>query len=121
MNNSAKTGNWGERIVADRLRAEGCQILERNWRCGRYEIDIIALKDCCLRFVEVKTRSAMGWTRPEDAVTQSKCRAVHRAASAYMASRYRDFDFRFDLAAVEYYPDGSWELRYIERVFESHW
>ena len=121
MKNAAETGRWGEQIVVDRLRADGCLIMERNWRYGRYEIDIIALKNECIRFVEVKTRSASGWSSGEDAIDAVKERALMRAASAYLARTRSNRPFRFDLAVVEYRTDGSYEVRYTESIAESHW
>lgn len=122
MKTTAETGKWGEQLVIDRLRAEGCLIMERNWRTGRYEIDIIAVdRFRCVRFVEVKTRRAGGWESAEASITPTKSRALMRAASAYMASRRPGDLFRFDLAAVEYTPDGNFEIRYTEGIIESHW
>ena len=48
-------GNSGEDKAADFLSAQGYQIVERNWRTRRGEIDIIAYKDDILVFAEVKT------------------------------------------------------------------
>lgn len=122
MTTKAEIGKRGENLVADHLRSIGALVLERNWRSGRYEIDIIALKDEYLLFVEVKTRAVSDWASPEDAIDASKCRALKRAALAYMAqSPYRNAEFRFDLAAVELNPDGSHELRYTESFLEYHW
>lgn len=122
MKTTADTGKWGEQVVVEHLRAEGCVIAAQNWRCGRCEIDIIAAdRTGCLRFVEVKTRAVGGWESGEAAITPSKCRALKRAASAYMACRGGYDDFRFDLAVVEYGPDGSFELRYVKDFIESHW
>lgn len=121
MNNKATTGRMGEELVTERLRSEGFLIVERNWRAGRYEIDIIALKGACLHFVEVKTRAAGGWTSPEEAMTPSKCRSLMRAAAAYTSCRYAGYDLQFDLAAVDIFPDGSSDIRYIADVVQSHW
>lgn len=118
MKNAAEIGRWGEQVVVDRLRAEGCLIMERNWRCGRYEIDIIALdrREDCVRFVEVKTRSAGSWGSAESAITGTKLRALMHGASAFMAMQGIDREFRFDLAAVEYAPDGRCEVRITENI-----
>lgn len=121
MNYTSVTGQRGEQAVVDRLRAEGCLIMERNWRSGRYEIDIIAIKEGCIRFVEVKTRSASNWNRPEDSIVASKRRSMRNAARAFMAHRYAGYEFRFDLAAVEPQPDGSCRIDYYEDILQSGW
>ena len=48
-------GKKGEEIVAEYLKKEGYVVLEKNWRLPIGEIDIIAMGDGCLVFVEVKT------------------------------------------------------------------
>ena len=54
---SARTyGAAGEAFAASALEAEGYRILERNWRSGRSEIDLIAQRGDIIAFVEVKTR-----------------------------------------------------------------
>lgn len=125
MNNTADIGRWGENVVAEWLRDRGYQIVERNWRPAgvRGEIDIIALKEGCLHFVEVKTRAEGGWASAEDAIDTSKLRALRRAASGYLSSAgcFRSYDFCFDLAAVDYRPDFTFQVRYVERIAESHW
>ncbi|PIW74862.1 MAG: YraN family protein, partial [Candidatus Portnoybacteria bacterium CG_4_8_14_3_um_filter_44_15] len=50
-----KTGDLGEGIAAKYLENNGYKIIERNYRKNWGEIDIVARKDDCLIFVEVKT------------------------------------------------------------------
>ena len=45
MKSAADIGKWGESVVCEHLRADGWLIAERNWRVGRYEIDLIAVKN----------------------------------------------------------------------------
>lgn len=122
MKTRADIGREGEQAVIDFMRSKGYLIAERNWRCGRSEIDIIAMKDEYVVFVEVKTRSVTGLTSPEAAADASKCRALMRAAAAYLKmNRLECYEVRMDLAAVDLYPDGHYEVRYVENAFESHW
>ena len=82
---SADTGRRGEQAAVDYLRRVGFAILERNWRSGRYELDIVARRWDELHFIEVKTRRAGGLTTPEEAITPRKFASLRRAAEAYMA------------------------------------
>lgn len=107
-------GRFGEDCVVERLRRDGFEIMERNWRSGHHEIDIIARKWDRVHFVEVKTRRADAAAPPEAAVTQAKCAAVYKAANHYMALRRIELEPQFDVAAVEVYPDGQCEIRYTE-------
>ncbi|MDE5649953.1 MAG: YraN family protein, partial [Duncaniella sp.] len=52
-----ETGKWGEKVARDYLLAQGYAIMGENVRIGNMEIDIIAMKDSSICFVEVKTRS----------------------------------------------------------------
>lgn len=116
---TADTGRNGERLAAAWLRRRGYIIHELNWRCGRYEIDIIATRGGTLHFVEVKTRSVMGWSSPEAAMTTEKCRALLRGAAIFIASRRMPHEPQFDLIAVDILPDGTSEVRYTENVIQS--
>ena len=97
------TGKWGERLAAWHLFFHGCRILERNWRYGRCEIDIVARerRTGVLVFAEVKTRSSTDFGRPLDAVDRHKQRCLIRAAEGYLKSRDGfDVPTRFDVVEV---------------------
>lgn len=121
LTESAQTGRRGEQIATEYLRRNGFLIRERNWRNGRYEVDIIAEKWDTIRFVEVKTRRAGSLTPPEAALTASKFRALRRAASYYLALHRIVLEPQFDLCAVEMQPDGTARVRYVEHAMESDW
>ncbi len=118
---SAQTGTTGEQAAAEWLRRNGFEICARNWRSGRYELDIVARRWDTLHFVEVKTRRAGGLTPPEAAATPQKFRALRRAAEAYLAQNGSDLEPQFDLAAVDVMPDGTTEVRLIECAMECNW
>ena len=61
-------GTWGEEVAAQYLTKKGYTIVERDWKSGHRDIDIIALKDDIVVFVEVKTRRNNYFGEPEDAV-----------------------------------------------------
>ncbi len=96
-------------------------ICATNWRQGRYEIDVVAQKMGVLHFVEVKTRSATSLSSPEQALTQSKVNAMHRAASAYLAQHRVMGEIEFDLLAVDIFPDDSYDVRMVRNVAEYGW
>lgn len=121
METNAEIGARGERIATDWLRSRGFLIEERNWRNGRYEIDIIARRWDEIHFVEVKTRKAGGWTTPEQAIDPKKFRSLRRAAALYLALHPSPETPQFDLCAVETRPDGTYEVRFTENAMESHW
>ena len=66
------------------LQLDGYKINMRNYRCKTGEIDIIAVKDDVLSFVEVKTRYSLVAGRPAETVTFTKQQKIRRIAQYYM-------------------------------------
>lgn len=79
-------GRAGEDRAAAHLRARGYAILDRNWRCGDGEIDIVAAVDDALCIVEVKTRRTELYGHPFEAIDERKRRRLWRLAFAWAAS-----------------------------------
>ena len=101
------TGRWGERLAAWYLFCHGCRILERNYRCGRYEIDVVARerRSGVLVFAEVKTRSSTDYGLPRDAVDSRKQLFLTRAAQGYLREHGDpDAHIRFDVVEVYVKP-----------------
>jgi len=91
----------GERAAERFLRRRGYTIVERNYRCPRGEIDLIALHGRTVVFVEVKTRRLAASDSPYDAVGARKRRQIARVAEYYInARRLHDRDVRFDVVGV---------------------
>lgn len=103
-----KLGRWGERVAATHLEAQGMRILERNWRCARGEIDLVAQHDDVLIFVEVKTRRGRALGLPEEALTPAKAARLVLLGEAYLAEHELvGISWRVDLVAVELDPSGK--------------
>lgn len=94
------TGKWGEEKAAAFLRAMGYDILERNWRCGHLELDIIARRKDVLAFVEVKTRRQEGEYAAIASVTPAKRLACAYAADAYLQEHPCTCSLSFDVVTV---------------------
>lgn len=118
---SRETGIRGEDEAARYLLGHGFDLLHRNWRNGRYELDIVAVREGVLHIVEVKCRRADGLTRPEEAMTRAKFRALMRAAQFYVELYGLDMDVQFDLVAVTAFPDGAFDVAYIPDAMVPHW
>ena len=82
------------------LRQKGYKILERNYRHGKSEIDLIAKGEGLLIFIEVKTRSSNSFGYPEDFVSKSQQEAIIRAANHYVEKSGWKGDIRFDIVAI---------------------
>lgn len=121
MTERQQRGAIGEQAAVDYLRQNGFMIIERNWRAGKSEIDIIASRYDELHFVEVKTRKFGTMTAPEDALTEQKARAMRRAASAYMAQHSCMLEPRFSLVAIEMIGERVEALRFVQDALQYSW
>lgn len=95
-------GKWGEDEAALYYEDRGYEILERDWKVGKRDIDLIALTEdkATLVFVEVKTRQNNDLQEPEEAVDVKKMRNLAIAANAYVKLHGLDMDVRFDIISV---------------------
>lgn len=100
MNESQSLGQKGEDLAAGHLLKKGYNILHRNWRAGRNEIDIIAEIRDLLVFVEVRTRSDDQFQRPSDWVPREKQRFIINAAGWYIKRFNVNKESRFDVITV---------------------
>ncbi|MFQ9504641.1 MAG: YraN family protein [Alistipes indistinctus] len=111
----------GERLAAEYLLKEGFDLLHRNWRNGRCEIDLVARRDGVLHIIEVKSRAADGLTAPEEAMTAAKFRSLCKAARSYIATYGLDMNVQFDFIGVEFDADGTHTLRYLPDAMAPRW
>jgi len=109
-------GKKGEDLAADFLIHKGYEILERNFRFSRSEIDIICKKDAVLIFLEVKLRHSHHFGFPEQAVTSKKEKTIRIAADEYIFTTDWKQDIRFDIIAISYL-DRKYDIVHFEDVF----
>jgi putative endonuclease len=99
-------GAWGENKAAEYLGDHGYQILERNFRVWEGEIDLIAVKDEVIHFVEVKTRSSQRFGSPEESMHARKRSRLLRAGFCYLEQNFdENVSYQFDLVAIVCRPD----------------
>lgn len=119
MDSRQQTGKFGEDIAADYLEGKGFTILARNWRSGHYELDIVAVDDEGIHFVEVRTRINPE-ILPQETVNSAKQRKVVEAAKRFLREeayrRFSDFEAFFDVVGVTLSNDGT-DLEYIPQAF----
>jgi putative endonuclease len=95
-----QTGSDGERMAAEYLAGKGYEVLERNYRYGRAEIDLIVKKKNWLVFVEVKTRSRSDFGFPEEFVDRVKEELILTAAENYIHKINWEGNVRYDIVSV---------------------
>lgn len=95
-------GQRGEEVAALYLRRKGYKIVEQNYRSSRLgEIDLIAREGKDLVFVEVKTRSSLGFGEPEEAVNYQKQKRMIKLAHYYLLNQKLDqVSCRFDVVSI---------------------
>ena len=96
-------GAAGERAAERFLRERhGYEIVAKNWRSGKDEIDLVCRDRDVLVFVEVKARSSGALVPGYYAVDRRKKKALRRAIHAFLTSlRSRPRTFRFDIVEVQ--------------------
>lgn len=113
----ARLGRKGEELAVRFLEQAGYRVLARNWRAGRREVDIVALRQGTVAFVEVKTRRP-GPERPIESLGPRQRRALRRAAEAWIHSHPGiGKEFRFDLIAVEAVEGGEPSVEHLTNAF----
>jgi putative endonuclease len=103
---SRETGNLGEDIACKYLQKKGYSIVQRNYRKVWGEIDVIALRNEIMHFVEVKsiiwTEASTGEpsVRPEELANRSKLAKVARTAALYMDAKNDAREYQVDVLSV---------------------
>ena len=102
MYNKRTIGSDKEMLAAKYLTEHGYVILEQNFYTRHGEIDIIAMNQNYLVFIEVKYRTSSKIGTPEEAVTQRKQNSIIHAAKYYLYRHGISFDTpcRFDVIVI---------------------
>ena len=110
-------GRRSETLACEFLRARRWTILERNYRAGHKEIDIIAARGETIAFVEVKARAGDTWGHGLEAITWAKRREIAHVARAWMAAHPgRGREYRFDAIAITW-RNGSYLIEHVENAW----
>ncbi|HEY8401970.1 MAG TPA: YraN family protein [Cytophagaceae bacterium] len=113
MSRNIETGKRGELLAYNYLTEKGYRVVEKNYRFGRGEIDLIAEKDGLLVFIEVKYRSSDAFGYPEEAVGEKKASKVVSTANHYVFETEWKKDIRFDILAI----DSNGNVSHFEDAF----
>lgn len=109
-------GKEGEDEAAAYLVRHGYDILQRNWRYRKLELDIIAQKDGQLIIVEVKTRRNEEFGKPDEAVTYRKIRRIVSATDVYLKRFDIDYPVRFDVISIVG-DKAPFQIEHIQQAF----
>lgn len=117
MDERQKLGRKGEDLAVDFLKKKKYQILERNWRYSRSELDIITKFEGKLVFVEVKTKRSDDYLPPESTVGRLKKTRIIDAANRYMDLIHYQEEIRFDIVSILVHGNKSHTITHIEDAF----
>lgn len=109
-------GKAGEDAAIAYLEKHDYGIRHRNWHRGHLEIDIIAIKDNEVVFVEVKTRKNETYGDPYEAVDMKKASNLMKAADTYIRLYEIDNPIRFDILSITGDKD-NFKIEHIKEAF----
>ena len=96
-----KLGDLAEEKVEKLLQEKGYEILERNFYAKSGEIDIIAIENDTVVFVEVKYRSSSNFGYGEEAVNSKKRKRIYQSAMEYLShDKFQGYKYRFDVVSI---------------------
>lgn len=99
---AGRFGRFGEQCAAEWYLQNGYEILNRNWRCSRGELDLIVSKGTLVAFVEVKARSSRRFGSGAEAVDWRKQARIRSLASNWLDANHGYFaDVQFDVVDVD--------------------
>jgi len=93
-------GKKGEQLAVDFLLQNHYEIVERNYRFDKAEVDIIAQKEDILAIIEVKTRSTTDFGNPQDFVKPKQIKNLVKAVDEYVTVNGLEVEVRFDIIAI---------------------
>lgn len=117
MGRHNELGRLGEDKAAAYLEQKGYHLLERNYRFGRAEVDIIAQLGQTVVFFEVKTRSNYIFGFPEESVNNTKRKMMAMAAAEYLKLHDSDRLLRFDVITIFRSKNNEWSFKHFEDAF----
>jgi putative endonuclease len=112
---SAVIGRASEDLAAAYLQERGYEILDRNFRGGMGELDIVCTKNKVIYFVEVKARKSGSQVNPAEALSYNKRRRIYSAAGTWLYKKLgQEAECSFLLLTIENRPHGEPKIEIFE-------
>lgn len=117
--NTSKRGESAEKIAAFWLSSRGLSLLAQNQRTRWGELDLVALDQETLVFVEVRMRKAHDTSAAIHSVDAKKQKKLRSAAQAFLAKhpQLALSPQRFDICAIAQTPDHSLHFQHLRAAF----
>lgn len=110
-------GKHGEELAIKWLVDNGYKILQRNWKWGQNEVDVIATKGKFLNFIEIKTRNQGSYGHPEDSVNRQKFKSMQRVANGFLTLNPNYPWIEYQILSITLFKDGKKEFFLIRDVY----
>ena len=110
---SKDRGDVAEKIAETYIRKQQLKILDANYKSRWGEIDLIALDNDILVFIEIRYRKSTNYGAALETVDSSKQHRIIKTAQYFLLNnpQYEKLDARFDLIALTgelKKPDIEW-------------
>jgi len=115
MSKHLALGRQGETLASQWLQENEYTLIDRNFRWGKTEIDIVATRGEWLHIIEVKTISSVKWGTPELRVNDKKIKKLQQAAGILLQMTHRKW-VQYDVIAITWLPGESPLIELFEDV-----
>ncbi|MEY2793464.1 MAG: hypothetical protein RJA76_1456 [Bacteroidota bacterium] len=109
-------GKQAEEIAANYLMEKNYQLVDKNYRRGKSEVDIIVKKENFIVFIEVKSLKGKMGVYPEQQVTREKINLIHSAANVYQMEHNWRGNVQFDIIAITFFAK-HYEIEHFKDAF----
>lgn len=111
------TGKTGEDQATRWFQQQGYTVIHRNWVYRKYEIDLIAYKEDVLHFIEVKTRTSLGYGYPEEAVSKKKIENMMKCGEQYQLIEPQWKRIQYNILSITLHKNGNTDYFLIEDIY----
>lgn len=121
--NRQDLGKRGEDVALEYLLQRGMKLLERNWRSGHKELDLVMEEEGFIRIVEVRSRSVPAQMDPLESVDAAKRKKTIQAAKGYVAAnrnRIKGKEVVFDVVSILFNGE-LFKVEYVREAFAPTW
>ncbi|MGB0836631.1 MAG: YraN family protein [Flavobacteriaceae bacterium] len=113
MKTPHEIGAYGEELALDYLLRQGMKLLQKNYRSGHYQVDLILENEEAIIFVEVKTSSK---TPLQDPFDPRQLTRIKQAANRFLQANQKQKEFRLDLIHVKLYETSIKRIEHLKNV-----
>ena len=114
MTTAKQLGQWAERQAQQLLNDAAYEILQHNYHSRYGEVDLIAMREQEILFVEVKARGRRAWAGAHEVISASKQVKIYKTALDFLEKHphLHDFYYRFDVICFDFNQEIAKNLQH---------